>query len=419
MSITDCPFCPKYPLRLYMWYPADSLLCNSVLKDIVHSNVYYCDVFIRLSFWRHPFTAEHPLLRHILQTWWRNNSSWSQMNWGWERFQLILLFVRTIPLIAVAWTDHVDVKRHCMVERSHFFTAVCQDIYGDLPHLYSRVHALVLPGEPGSCTGFARRVGFMHWFCRRAGFTHWFCPESRVHALVLPGEPGSRTCFARRVGFTHWFCPESRVHALVLPGESGSRTGFARRAGFMHLFCPESRVHALVLPGESGSCTCFARRAGFMHLFCPESRVHALVLPGESGSRTGFARRAGFTHLFCPESRGSCTGFARRAGFMHWFCPEPGSCTGFARRAGFTHLFCPESRVHALVLPGESGSCTGFARRAGFMHLFCPEMLMCLPLSGVTLVSPSVCQKAFSMCSRFIRIIDLNVIAAGHHRDIK
>ncbi len=39
--------------------------------------VYYCDVFIRLSFWRHPFTAEHPLLRHwwnvtFLQIWWRN-----------------------------------------------------------------------------------------------------------------------------------------------------------------------------------------------------------------------------------------------------------------------------------------------------------------------------------------------------------
>ncbi len=36
-----------------------------------------CDVFIRLSFWRHPFTAEHPLLRHwcrdkFLQTLWRN-----------------------------------------------------------------------------------------------------------------------------------------------------------------------------------------------------------------------------------------------------------------------------------------------------------------------------------------------------------
>ncbi len=41
------------------------------------SGVDYCDVFIRLSFWRHPFTAEDLLLRHwcnatFLQIWWRN-----------------------------------------------------------------------------------------------------------------------------------------------------------------------------------------------------------------------------------------------------------------------------------------------------------------------------------------------------------
>ncbi len=34
------------------------------------SAVDYCDVFIRLSFWRHPFTAEHPLLCDtFLQIW--------------------------------------------------------------------------------------------------------------------------------------------------------------------------------------------------------------------------------------------------------------------------------------------------------------------------------------------------------------
>ncbi len=33
--------------------------------DVNWWTVDYCDVFIRLSFWRHPFTAEHPLLRHI------------------------------------------------------------------------------------------------------------------------------------------------------------------------------------------------------------------------------------------------------------------------------------------------------------------------------------------------------------------
>ncbi len=45
--------------------------------DVNWWTVDYCDVFIRLSFWRHPFTAEHPLLRHwcsdtFLQIWWRN-----------------------------------------------------------------------------------------------------------------------------------------------------------------------------------------------------------------------------------------------------------------------------------------------------------------------------------------------------------
>ncbi len=50
------------------------------------SAVDYCDVFIRLSFWRHPFTAEHPLLRH----WCRDTflmKKHTQMNWGWTHSQ--------------------------------------------------------------------------------------------------------------------------------------------------------------------------------------------------------------------------------------------------------------------------------------------------------------------------------------------
>ncbi len=61
-----------------------------------------------LSFWRHPFTAEHPLLRHwcsdtFLQTWWRNKlilildglrmRTFSAINYSfnifWELFALI------------------------------------------------------------------------------------------------------------------------------------------------------------------------------------------------------------------------------------------------------------------------------------------------------------------------------------------
>ncbi len=51
------------------------------------SGVDYCDVISCLdSFWRHPFTAEHPLVNRwwnatFLQIWWRNSSrSW--MAWG-------------------------------------------------------------------------------------------------------------------------------------------------------------------------------------------------------------------------------------------------------------------------------------------------------------------------------------------------
>ncbi len=43
--------------------------------DVKWWTVDYCDVFIRLSFWRHPFTAEHPLLRHWC------NATFLQIRW--------------------------------------------------------------------------------------------------------------------------------------------------------------------------------------------------------------------------------------------------------------------------------------------------------------------------------------------------
>ncbi len=60
-----------------------------------------------LSFWRHPFTAEHPLL----SKWWHaaflqicsdeeTNSSTSRFAWGWAHFQLI--FGWTLPLMTAA-----------------------------------------------------------------------------------------------------------------------------------------------------------------------------------------------------------------------------------------------------------------------------------------------------------------------------
>ncbi len=69
------------------------------------SGVDCCDVFIRLSFWRHPFTAEHPPVSKwcnvtFLQIWWKTNSSTSdglrvQMlisGWNISYYNLCYLF---------------------------------------------------------------------------------------------------------------------------------------------------------------------------------------------------------------------------------------------------------------------------------------------------------------------------------------
>ncbi len=56
-----------------------------------------------LSIWRHPFTAEDPLVRTScyifpnLFPWW-NNSSTSWMAWGWAHFQHCFMFWWTISL---------------------------------------------------------------------------------------------------------------------------------------------------------------------------------------------------------------------------------------------------------------------------------------------------------------------------------
>ncbi len=66
------------------------------------SAVDYCDVFIRLSFWRHPFTTEHcwdtDAVMHLYKPDEETNSSWSLMIQG----EHILIFGWTIPLMSVA-----------------------------------------------------------------------------------------------------------------------------------------------------------------------------------------------------------------------------------------------------------------------------------------------------------------------------
>ncbi len=78
---------------------------------------------IGLSFWRHPFTAENPLV-----TKWCNaqffqicsdeqtNSSTSWMAWGWEHFQQVFFLFRwIIPLISNLCHDKTVVRRSLKV----------------------------------------------------------------------------------------------------------------------------------------------------------------------------------------------------------------------------------------------------------------------------------------------------------------
>ncbi len=92
------------------------------------SAVDYCDVFIRLSFWRHPFTAEHPLLRHwcrdtFLQTWRRNklilisddpdgeHISWTIPSKIQTKTLSCLYKARPAVLARLVWRQRVDLGR--------------------------------------------------------------------------------------------------------------------------------------------------------------------------------------------------------------------------------------------------------------------------------------------------------------------
>ncbi len=81
--------------------------------DVNWWTVDYCDVIIRLSFWRHPFTAEHPLLRHwdtFLQTWWRNKLILDDV----RASKFIFIFGWTIPWILIPSRAGQHILLHCL-----------------------------------------------------------------------------------------------------------------------------------------------------------------------------------------------------------------------------------------------------------------------------------------------------------------
>ncbi len=134
----------------------------------------YCDVFIRLSFWRHPFTAEHPLLRlrhwcnaTFLQTWWRNKLIYILYDlrvstcclWlsDWLLVELIISWwsIKHFVVLVCCESDLSDVQR-CIIEYICYDTSLtiswwsgvdywdvficCLDSHSDGTHSLQSIH---------------------------------------------------------------------------------------------------------------------------------------------------------------------------------------------------------------------------------------------------------------------------------------
>ncbi len=76
------------------------------LLQMITDGLEYCDVYIKLSFWRHPFTAEHPLLRHFSKPEEETHSSWSRMHRGWALLQHIFMFGWTLRCVCDCVDKH-------------------------------------------------------------------------------------------------------------------------------------------------------------------------------------------------------------------------------------------------------------------------------------------------------------------------
>ncbi len=121
------------------------------------SGVDYCDVFIRLSFWRHPFTAEHLLLRlmqcYIYQNLMKKHSS----NLGWPEVELTFSncsFWLYYSFKSMRWmlsqVDHVEITDVMHDETCvYVLTVKCNQkrFQGISTHCFHRNHIYISPIE--------------------------------------------------------------------------------------------------------------------------------------------------------------------------------------------------------------------------------------------------------------------------------
>ncbi len=113
------------------WFEVKNVLKTDLFQllsspDVNWWTVDYCDVFIRLSFWRHPFTAEHPLLRHwcnatFLQIWWN-----------------VLDDLRVSKCTFSGWT--IPLRLYSSLFHSSFLWCLCSSRQGGSAHGHAVTH---------------------------------------------------------------------------------------------------------------------------------------------------------------------------------------------------------------------------------------------------------------------------------------
>ncbi len=77
-----------------------------------------------LSFWRHPFTAEHPLLRHwcrdtFLQTWWRNKLILILDGLSVSQYSANAYFGELFPQICICTVKNALIPKNAVLELTH------------------------------------------------------------------------------------------------------------------------------------------------------------------------------------------------------------------------------------------------------------------------------------------------------------
>ncbi len=95
-------------------------------SDVNWWTVYYCDVFIRLSFWRHPVTAEHMMIYMIYMY----TYIWYMLRLWWNAaFIQIFIFGWTVPLNSLHpyWLLYYNTSVQMNLWKSSEQISVCKD----------------------------------------------------------------------------------------------------------------------------------------------------------------------------------------------------------------------------------------------------------------------------------------------------